>query len=616
MIGFALMALVLFGFQYFSQPSAQQIKEKQKQDSIALVERQVAMRRTQDSVRIAQAEEMAVKNAVMDTTALFYPALKVQAKDVVLQNELVKLTIGAKGGAVKEAILKKYNDQEKQPLKLVGQEDGLLNFDLPYSGGTLSTSRYTFEAINATDSSVTMRLMANEKSYIDFTYKLKANNYMVDFTVQAVGMSQIFLPSTTEAKLQWKQKLRQCERVYKNENHYSNISYNIKEKGVDNLSESKNEDLNLGQELKWVAFKSQYFSQVMIAESGFNSTLLRSRAENEGSGYLKMCIAETKTAFDPTGKKPTKFHLYYGPNHYKTLAAYDKHLSGDQRLDLDELVYLGWPVLRSINQWITINLFDWLSRLGLSMGMVLFLMTLIIKLAVQPLTYKSYLSSSRMRVLKPEIAKLAEKYPRKEDAMKKQQETMAIYSKYGVSPMSGCLPTLLQMPIWMALFMFVPTAIELRQQSFLWANDLSSYDDLIHWSTHIPFLGTHLSLFCLLMTITNILNTKYNMNQQDTGQQQMPGMKMMMYAMPVMFIFVLNDYASGLNYYYFLSGLISILIMVLMRRFIDDDKILAQLQKYADTAKPKKKSSFMQKLEDMQKQQETLQKQRESRLNK
>ncbi|MFA6872988.1 MAG: membrane protein insertase YidC, partial [Bacteroidaceae bacterium] len=254
--------------------------------------------------------------------------------------------------------------------------------------------------------------------------------------------------------------------------------------------------------------------------------------------------------------------------------------------------------------------------LGLSMGMVLFMMTLIIKLAVQPLTYKSYLSSSRMRVLKPEIAKLAEKYPRKEDAMKKQQETMAIYSKYGVSPMSGCLPTLLQMPIWMALFMFVPTAIELRQQSFLWANDLSSYDDLIHWSTHIPFLGTHLSLFCLLMTITNILNTKYNMNQQDTGQQQMPGMKLMMYAMPVMFIFVLNDYASGLNYYYFLSGLISIIIMVLMRKFVNDDKILSQLQKYAETAKPKKKSSFMKKLEEMQQQQETLQKQRDPKTKK
>ena len=276
------------------------------------------------------------------------------------------------------------------------------------------------------------------------------------------------------------------------------------------------------------------------------------------------------------------------------------------------MVPLGWSFLRWINRWFTIPLFDWLSGWGWNMGIVLLIMTIIVKLIVFPFTYKSYLSSAKMRVLKPQIEIINKKYPKQEDAMKKQQETMALYSKYGVSPMGGCLPMILQMPIFFALFMFVPTAIELRQQSFLWASDLSTYDALITWNAHIPFIGNHLSLFCLLFSITNILNTMYTMKQQDTGQS-MPGMKIMMYAMPVMFIFILNDYASGLNYYYFISALISIIIMIVLKMTVSDEKILAQLEANMKNPKKKKKSGFMARMEAMQKEQERLAKEREKK---
>ena len=288
---------------------------------------------------------------------------------------------------------------------------------------------------------------------------------------------------------------------------------------------------------------------------------------------------------------------------------------------MEDLVYLGWPLVREINRWFTINLFDWLSGWGLNMGLVLLLMTIIVKAIVYPATYKSYMSSAKMRVLKPYIQKINEKYPKQEDALKKQQETMQLYSEYGVSPMGGCLPMLIQMPVFMALFFFVPNAIELRQESFLWAPDLSTYDDVINWGVNIPLLGDHLSLFCLLFSVTNILNTWYMMKQQDTGQQQMPGMKIMMYLMPVMFIFIFNSYSSGLNYYYFISGLIGILTTIILRKTTNEPKLLAILE--ANKAKIKQQKGnkgtqggLMAKLEALQKEQERLQKERMDRLNK
>lgn len=321
------------------------------------------------------------------------------------------------------------------------------------------------------------------------------------------------------------------------------------------------------------------------------------------------------TFFDPTGARPTELFFYLGPNHFKTLKALDK--GREEKWKLHRLVYLGWPVVRTINQYITINVFDWLTRWGLSMGVVLLILTLLVKAAVYPATWKTYMSSAKMRVLKPKIEVINKKYPKQEDAMKKQQEVMALYSQYGVSPMGGCLPMILQFPILMALFMFVPSAIELRQESFLWADDLSTYDAFIHFPFHIPFLGSHLSLFCVLMTVTNILNTKYTMSMQDTGAQpQMAAMKWMMYLMPVMLLFVLNSYPAGLNYYYFLSTLISVGTMIMLRRTTDEEKLLAILEAKKKDPKQMKTSGFAARLEAMQKQQEQLMKERQQKQNR
>lgn len=364
--------------------------------------------------------------------------------------------------------------------------------------------------------------------------------------------------------------------------------------------------------IDWVAFKNQFFSSVFIADQDFNKVSVKSRMEQQGSGYIKDYSAEMSTFFDPSGKQPTEMYFYFGPNHFKTLKALDKGRT--EKWELNRLVYLGWPLIRWINQFITINVFDWLSGWGLSMGIVLLILTIMVKVVVYPATWKTYMSSAKMRVLKPKIDEINKKYPKQEDAMKKQQEVMSLYSQYGVSPMGGCLPMLLQFPILMALFMFVPSAIELRQQSFLWADDLSTYDAFITFPFHIPFLGNHLSLFCLLMTVTNILNTKYTMTMQDTGAQpQMAAMKWMMYLMPIMFLFVLNDYPSGLNYYYFVSTLISVGTMILLRKTTDETKLLAILEAKKKDPKQMKKTGFAARLEAMQKQQEQLQQQKQNK---
>ena len=393
------------------------------------------------------------------------------------------------------------------------------------------------------------------------------------------------------------------------------MTYKIEGEGTDYLSANADDEQQVAERLDWIAFKNQFFSAVLLSEAGFEKAHLASKMDQKGSGYIKDYSAEMNTAFDPTGASPTRLYLYLGPNHYKTLTALDK--GRDEKWELNRLVYLGWPIIRWVNKWIIINIFDWLQGWGLSMGIVLLLLTLIVKIVIFPTTWKTYMSSAKMRVLKPKIDEINKKYPKQEDAMKKQQEIMGIYSQYGVSPMGGCLPMLLQLPIIIALFMFIPSAIELRQQSFLWADDLSTYDALITFPFSIPFMGNHLSLFCLLMTVTNILNAKFMMQQQDTGANpQMAAMKWMQYLMPVMFLFILNDYPSGLNYYYFISTLISVVTTIILRRTTDEAKLLAQLEANKKDPRQMRKTGFAARLEAMQKQAEEMQRQRMERGGK
>lgn len=605
--GLVLIGILLVGFSFLSRPSEEQLAaEKTYYDSIAAVQQQKEALKAKTEAALADSKQETATPAA-NSSALFFNAMHGTDSKVSIQNNVAKITFTTKGGRVYSAMLKDYMAQDKKtPIMLFEGDDASMNFNFYNKEGAIQTKDYFFETVNKTDSSVTMRLAADSSSYIDFIYTLKPGSYLMNFAIKATGMADK-LVSTKYVDIDWAQRARQLEKGFTYENRLSELTYKVTGENVDNLSAAKDDEKKLESRIDWVAFKNQFFSSVFIAEQDFEKVDLKSRMEQVGSGYIKDYSAEMNTFFDPTGKEVTTMYLYFGPNHFKTLKALDKGRT--EKWELHRLVYMGWPLIRWINQFITINIFDWLSGWGLSMGIVLLILTIMVKVVVYPATWKTYMSSAKMRVLKPKIDEINKKYPKKEDAMKKQQEVMSLYSQYGVSPMGGCLPMLLQFPVLMALFMFVPSAIELRQQSFLWADDLSTYDAFITFPFNIPFLGNHLSLFCLLMTATNVLNTKYTMSMQDTGAQpQMAAMKWMMYLMPIMFLFVLNDYPSGLNYYYFVSTLISVGTMILLRRTTDEEKLLAILEAKKKDPKQVKKTGFAARLEAMQKQQEQVQK--------
>lgn len=611
LVGFALIGAVIVGFGIYNRPNQEERARAQHyQDSI----QQVIQK--QEEIKKAQ-EGIAEKTIQIDSTSAFFQATQGEEQFLTLENDLLKLVFSNKGGRICKATLKDYKDQKQEPLILFDESDASLNFSFEGKNENIISDQMYFETTNVTDSTVSMRLKASNGGFLAFNYRLLPNSYMVDMTVEAEGMQNFFSPSLKSMSIDWKQRARQMEKGYTFEQRYTSLTYKPADDSFDYLSETNNERKSIPEALNWVAFKNQYFSCVFMAEKNFENATLESNMEQKGSGYMKNYNAEMKTFFDPTGKQPSHLQFYYGPNHFKTLLASNDLSFQDKDQELEDLVYLGWPIIRLINRWFTINLFDWLSSWGLSMGLVILLMTIIVKVLVLPTTWKSFISSAKMRALKPYVDKINAKYPKQEDALKKQQETMALYREYNVSPMGGCLPMLIQTPVFMALFFFVPNAIELRQQSFLWADDLSSYDDLISWSTNIPLLGNHLSVFCLLFSLTTVLNQIIMMKQQDMGNNpQMAAMKWMMYIMPVMFFFIFNEYASGLSYYYFISGLIGIITMWVMRKMTDEKKLLAQLEANKKAPSARKQSGLMAKLEALQKEQERLQKERQERMKK
>lgn len=611
LVGSILIGAVVIGFSIYNRPNQEQIaRARHEQDSIQAA---AQMEKARQEAAAAEAKQKAFE---LDSTSLFFQSTQGTEQFTTLENDLVKLTFSNKGGRIASATLKQYNDQKKQPLVLFDQNDSHINFAFEGKNENIMTEDMFFQPTQVTDSTVTMTLAAANGAHIDFKYTLLPNSYMVNLSVQAEGMKNFFSTSQNSVSIDWRQRVRQMEKGFNFEQRYTSLTFKPVDDSFDYLSETNEDKQDVEEPIEWVAFKNQYFSCVFLAEKNFENAVLASSPLQKGSGYLKNYSAQMKTAFDPTGKEATNLQIYLGPNHYKTLIATNDLSFKDKDPELEDLVYLGWPIIRWINRWFTINLFDWLSGLGLSMGVILLLMTIIVKALVYPATYKSYMSSAKMRVLKPYIDKINQKYPKQEDALKKQQETMALYSQYGVSPMGGCLPMLLQTPVYMALFFFIPNAIELRQQGFLWADDLSAYDDLISWSTNIPLLGNHLSIFCVLFSVTTILTQVIMMKQQDMGNQpQMASLKWMMYIMPVMFFFIFNDYAAGLSYYYFISGLIGILTTWFLKKTTDEAKLLAQLEANKKEQK-NKPSGLMAKLEALQKEQERLQKEREERMKK
>lgn len=617
-IGWALIITVLIGFAYFSQPNQEEIEAYQRQveNEKKEMRRDSINRVRQDSIaRLEQAEQQIALAG--DSSRAFFQHRVGEAKDIVLKNDKLELTINTKGGTpTKVRLLGKYKTWDKKDqveLLTPGQNEMVLSLDGKHE--IFKTSDYYFTPVEMTDSSVVMRLSTIDGGCFDLCYSLREGSYMTDFSVRATGMEKHLALSNKKLNIEWNDTCRQQEKGHQFENRYATITYKEAGDDTDYLSASSEKEETLEKAIDWVAFKNQFFSCVLIGGETFTDVTLKSTPLDEKSGYLKKYHADMQTAFDPTGAKATEMQLYLGPNDFHLLQEHSEMSCNGKDLELEDLIDFGWPLFKWINRFFILYLFDWLTGWGLPMGMVLLLLTLLIKILVFPPTRKSFMSSARMRVLKPKIDELAKKYPNPEDAMKRQQEQMGLYQQYGVSPMGGCLPMLIQMPVWIALFNFVPNAIQLRGESFLWADDLSSYDELLRWNADIWPIGDHLSIFCLLFCATNVFNALISMRQQKDQMsseqaQQMKMMQYMMLFMPVMFFFMFNNYASGLCYYYFLSGLINIFTMWYLRKNTDDAKLLAELEAYREAHKnePRKLNSMMARMAALQEQQEQLKK--------
>ena len=619
-IGFVLIALVLIGFSWWNQPSAEEIEAARTQDSLAAVMKdnaEKAQKETQKAVK--QALDSAALN---DTTALFHQALSGTEQQIVLKNQKLELTFSTKGGAISKAVIKDFKSIDNtNNVTLFDKEDQRLNFMLTGKQDNIVTQDLYFTPSEQTDSTVTMMAQAQNGGQVIMRYRL-GQDYLLSMSLQAVGLANAFAPSYKEVEIEWSDHCRQQEKGFSFESRYTGLFYKEANGGsTDNLPETSDESKQIEERLDWIAFRNQFFSIALISKDDFsaNSTL-SSIQDVKGSGYLKQFDAKLKTAFDPTGQKASEFEMYIGPNNFRLIQDVEQQSAFGKDLDLEQLVNLGWWLLRWINRWFTLYVFDWLTGLGLNMGIVLILITLLLKAITFPMVKKSYMSSAKMRVLKPKFEEATKQYDKPEDQMKKQQEMMSLYSKYGVSPLSGCLPMLIQMPIWLAMFFFVPNAIQLRGESFLWMADLSTYDPILEWGTNIWGIGDHLSLTCILFCGAQLVYTWFSMQQQKdqmVGQQaeQMKMMQWMMYIMPLMFFFIFNDYSSGLNFYYFVSLFMSAAIMWTLRKTTDDAKLLAILEAnyQANKNNPKKKSGLAARLEAMQKQAEEMQKQQHRR---
>ena len=631
-IGFLLIAVVLIGFSWYNQPSAEEQRTAFVQDSIAKAKH--AEMEKASKAAAAKRQTNAKAKVEADSTALFYSALKGQAKKIVLKNEKVELTLNTKGATVEKAVIKGYvghnlqvkdGSADAKDVTLFDGNDQSLKFMLEAKEANIITSDLYFTPSNVTDKSVTMTAVADEGKTLTLTYTL-GDDYMLHMSLQANGMAGLFSPNYNKMDVDWSDKARQQERGFMFENRYTTLTYHNVEGGTDHLNEgSEKIDEKIEETIDWVSFKNQFFSAIIVAKDNFEKdAFMTSIPQEKGSGYLKQFQAKMKTAFDPTGKKASEFEFYFGPNDFQILKNTEKESTFGKDLEFQKLVYLGWPIIRWINRFFTLYVFDWLSNV-FPMGIVLILITLLLKLITYPMVKKSYMSSAKMRVLKPKLEAATAQYNKPEDQMQKQQAMMAEYAKYGVSPLSGCLPMLIQMPVWVAMFNFVPNAIQLRGEKFLWMNDLSTFDPIFEWNTNIWLIGDHLSLTCILFCVANLLYSWMTMRQQRdqmVGQQaeQMKMMQWMMYLMPLMFFFMFNDYSAGLNFYYFISLFFSAAIMWTLRKTTDDEKLLAILEKRYQENKnnPKKASGLMarmQALQEMQRKQQEEMMRKKAELN-
>ena len=628
-IGVALIFTILIGFSYFNKPSEKQLE---------------AAKRTRDSiemVRIENEKQMAAAAKIEEAIASVSPSVSgdsltaqedntlkekfgVFANSAVgtesfytLENNLMKVTFSNKGGRIYSVELKNFKTFDQKPLILFEGTTSKFGLNFFSQNRTIETESFYFtpsdsvasqvlsgpeikigkegnekfnSTINQESKDFSMRLYAGEGKYLEYKYSLKYNSYLVGFDVNVKGLSNLITTNSNYLNFNWNIKVPRQERKSNyGEDSYTTIYYKYQDEKPDNLATGKDGEESLKTKTKWISFKQLFFSSALISEDEFPNADIKSVLTKDDTEYLGDFNADISLPYEGKDSESIKMKFFFGPNHYTTLKQYD--------LSMESLINLGYVVIRQVNQWIIIPTFNFLRKYIDNFGIIILLLTILIKFLIFPFTYKSYHSQAKMKALKPEIDEINAKFP-KEKAMEKQQATMALYKKAGVNPMGGCLPMLFQFPILIAMFFFFPTSIELRQESFLWATDLSTYDSILNLPFAIPFYGDHVSLFCLLMTVTTIISTYLNSQTQNTDA--MPGMKTMMYIMPVMFLFILNSYASGLSYYYFLANVITIGQMYIFRYMVDEDKIRAQIM--INKKKPVVKSKFQQKLEEMSKQ--------------
>lgn len=576
LIGMLLIGVIFIGFYFFNKP-AEVEAETPRVDSTEVVE---------ETQQLEEVNNNQLDSVAFDSTQVFVPATASAEKLFTLENKLLKVVISSRGGQVVQAQLKKYQTYDSLPLYLINRNADFniqIQDDKSYNSADL-----TFEGVQNSPEKVTMTLNAGDGKQLKYVYTIQPDNYMLGWDVVSSGMGGM-MPQNSG--LQWEMQTLRHEKNLENERTVTQLEYKFaNEDDVDDLS-GTGEDSEEETNLKWIAYKQQFFSTILYNKNGdFAKAALASKSLDNSEDHTKLLVS--KVDMNATaGDLNTSFGLYLGPNKYEVLKAYDQ--------GFEELIPLGWGILGWINRGIVINIFNWLEQYGLNYGLIILIIALIIKVILFPFTYASYRSMAKMRVLKPEIDELNEKY-KDQDAMKKQQATMELYQKAGVNPLGGCIPMLFQMPILIALFRFFPASIELRQQPFLWATDLSTYDSIFNLPFNIPFYGDHVSLFTLLMTVSTLIYTY--MNQQLTGSnQQMPQLKYMMYLMPLVFLGVFNNYAAGLSYYYFVANMITFGQQWAIRSFIDDEKIHAKIQE--KKASPKKENRFMRRMREVQEEQ-------------
>jgi YidC/Oxa1 family membrane protein insertase len=608
-IGLAMIGLILVGYSIFTKPAREaQVEERKRLDSIARSEQIRALEsipqqaEQQASDLAGESEEDATSLERMSEELGDFAAGAIgTAEQVALENERLKLIFSTLGGRPYTVQLKDYQTHDSLPLYLFDGDSTIfaLQFFADNRGINTGELYFTPEVKSLTNDEgrayqqLTMKMVISESASISYIYKLYEGDYMLDFDMQLKGLDQY---RTDRMEFKFDFYAPSQEKGFQNEAMYTTLFYKYHGGDIESFksrSKKELEEVTETTRIKWIAFSHQFFSTILIADEYFEGGHMLQQRFTDPGKYVRRYSSAMDVPFDRSSEQNIGMQLYFGPNNFKSLKGYGE-------MGLENVVTVGGSMIRWINAFVVIPIFNWLNNWINNFGIIILLLTLIIKTALFPLTFKSYKSQAVMRVLKPQVDEIGKRFPKKEDSMKKQQATMDLYKKAGANPMGGCLPMLLQFPILYAMFRFFPTSIELRQQGFLWAHDLSTYDSILDLPWNIPMYGDHVSLFTLLMTVTTMLSMRWN-NQVSAGSSSMPGMKTMMYVMPVMFMFILNNFSAGLTYYYFLANVITLGQNLVFKRFIDEEKILRKINSKKN--KPAKKSRFAQRLADLQKQQ-------------